>query len=74
MFQVKKEKTEEELEFAMTCTICLHTYPSLNSYEIDQRRHAKAFDLRELVACPLCEELVSRHLKSISRIELNSTT
>jgi hypothetical protein len=57
---VKKEKLEDlQPEFAMTCTICLHTYPSLNSYEIDQRRHAKAFDLRELVACPLCENLVS---------------
>ena len=43
----------------MTCTICLHTYPSLNSYEIDQRRHQKAFDLRQLVACPLCVGMVN---------------
>ena len=62
--QVKKERIEDKEEFAMTCTICLHTYPSMNSYEIDQRRHAKAFDLRELVACPLCENLVRKSYKS----------
>jgi hypothetical protein len=47
-------------KFRTKCTVCLRVYKSRPSYEEDQARHAKYFDLEGSISCPLCRENVAK--------------
>ena len=44
--------------FQVHCKVCLRLYKSKPSYEEDQSKHAKYFDLSGSMKCPECKEII----------------
>ena len=51
------ERTKER--FSIKCKVCLRLYKSKPSYDEDQAKHAKFFDLNGTMKCPECKEDVN---------------
>lgn len=52
------ESTKER--FRIKCKICLRVYRSKPSYDEDQSKHAKYFDLTGSMPCPECQESIEK--------------